>query len=99
MSGGNPDRIHPRTINILESEGLARAMNCVGRVLDGEGLHKHGSRRWSAKRSREHERKAIKHLCTEGIDENGSGEPHAANGAARALMLLALILRKIEANK
>lgn len=99
MSGGNPDRVHPRTIDIIEEEGLARALNCVGRVLAGTGRGKHGIRKWARFRSREHERKAIRHLCTEGLDEGGSNEPHAANGVARALFLLALILRKMEEAK
>lgn len=89
----NPNKIEPRALDILEEEGLGAAINSVCRVLRGEGLTKHGTRRWSSKRYREHFRKAIRHLSTEGADD-GSGEPHTANGVARSLMMLALELKK-----
>lgn len=95
MSYINRDKINGQTIRILESEGLGAALNCVGRILDGHGAKKHGSRGWTAKRSRELERKAVRHLVTEGLDAE-SREPHAAHGVARALMLLAMIERKSE---
>lgn len=97
MSGGNPEKIHPRTLDILEEEGLAPAVNTVGDVLRTLGRSKNGFRGWVAKRSRYHERKAIRHLSTEGLDDEpgGSGLPHAAHGAARALMLLGKVLRKM----
>lgn len=93
MSYINRDKINGQTIRILESEGLGAALNCVGKILDGHGMQKHGARSWTAKRSRELERKAVRHIVTEGPDDE-SGEPHAAHGVARGLMLLSMILRK-----
>ena len=90
----NPNRINGETIRILEAEGLGSALNTVGRVLARHGTEKHGLRRWSTKRYREHFRKAIRHLSTEGKDTGGSEEPHTANGIARALFMLAMELRK-----
>lgn len=76
-------------MNILEAEGLAPALNSIGRVLAGDGLDKHGACKWRTKGLEHHLKKALGHIESEGVDEGGSEELHTANAAARIIMALA----------
>lgn len=85
----NRNRINGQTIRILEEEGLGPAVNLVGKLLDGHGSQKHGHKRWSQLRYLQLLRKCVRHMMSEGRDDE-SGEYHSAHGVARALMVLAL---------
>ena len=85
-------RVHPRTLDILEAEGLAPALNAVGDVLRGEGLSKYPPRNWKRVARDEHLTKCNRHIVTPGIDHGGSERPHTANAVARLLMVLQLEL-------
>ena len=94
----NPHRINGRTIRILESEGLAQALNLACEVLDGHGVQKHGTRRWSGVKYLQHLRKGVRHAMAVG-DDKESKLPHTAHAVVRMLMLLQLELRYPEKAK
>jgi hypothetical protein len=74
------------TIEALEREGLADAVNALGRVLNGDGAAKHGVQGWRDRSREHHRKKAHAHLDSDGLDDD-SGEPGAAHAALRALMM------------
>ena len=88
----NKHKIEPRALDILESEGLAWAVNSAAAVLRGEGLAKYGPHKWREKTLQAHYSKGIGHAMKEGLDHGGSEQPHTANGIARFLMVLQLEL-------
>ena len=92
MSVGNPTKVEPRNLDIIEAEGLGPALNAVGAVLRGEGLEKYGPKNWKRVGAQEHLIKCYGHITQSGIDVGGSEQPHTANAVARLLMVLQLEL-------
>lgn len=84
-------RVTGRTIDILEKEGLADAINEIAVVLDGHGLEKHGQRRWMGLEYEELSRKLEGHLARPGFDHD-SGCLHMAHAGSRLLMMLATLV-------
>lgn len=77
-------RITGATIDILEREGLAPALNEAANVMNGHGLDKHGFKQWTFQSLETQEEKCIRHISHGGTDEE-SGLLSSAHAIVRAL--------------
>jgi hypothetical protein len=84
-------RITGATIEILEREGLAAALNEAAKVMAGHGNDKHGFKRWTFQDIETHREKCVRHISQGGKDAE-SGLLSSAHGVVRALFKAAMEL-------